>query len=59
MSETEKAGVTMRTITNGSVGALALALTNPGSAMAEPVKVKVFIGVMFEIGENAGDRAGE
>jgi len=25
----------------------------------EPVKVKVFIGAMFEIGQNTGDRAGE
>ena len=39
-----------------SVAAL-LALT--GIAAAEPVKVKVFIGSMFEIGENTGDRAGE
>src|SRR5690349_7373600 len=30
------------------------------SALAdEPVKVKVFIGAMFEIGQNSGDRAGE
>jgi len=29
------------------------------AAWAEPVKVKVFIGSMFEIGENTGDRAGE
>ncbi|WEF24699.1 purine nucleoside permease [Paracoccus sp. S3-43] len=27
--------------------------------MADPIKVKVFIGAMFEIGENSGDRAGE
>ncbi|NUB04701.1 purine nucleoside permease [Azospirillum sp. Vi22] len=26
---------------------------------AEPVKVKVFVGAMFEIGKNTGDRAGE
>jgi purine nucleoside permease len=25
----------------------------------EPIKVKVFIGAMFEIGQNTGDRAGE
>ncbi|WP_323008717.1 purine nucleoside permease [Paracoccus sp. (in: a-proteobacteria)] len=30
-----------------------------GGASADPVKVKVFIGAMFEIGENSGDRAGE
>ena len=29
------------------------------AAAAEPVKVKVFIGSMFEIGQNTGDRAGE
>ena len=29
------------------------------AAAAEPVRVKVFIGAMFEIGENSGDRAGE
>ena len=27
--------------------------------VAEPVKVKVFVGAMFEIGQNTGDRAGE
>ena len=26
---------------------------------AEPIKVKVFIGAMFEIGENTGDKSGE
>ncbi|MCG5243769.1 purine-nucleoside phosphorylase [Azospirillum doebereinerae] len=26
---------------------------------AEPIKVKVFVGAMFEIGKNTGDRAGE
>lgn len=29
------------------------------TANAEPIKVKVFVGSMFEIGENTGDRAGE
>jgi purine nucleoside permease len=41
--------------------ALALAgaaLTTRGAA-AEPVKVKIFVGAMFEIGKNTGDRAGE
>ncbi len=38
--------------------ALAFAASNPVRA-AEPVKVKVFIAAMFEIGENSGDRAGE
>jgi purine nucleoside permease len=28
-------------------------------AKADPIKVKVFIGAMFEIGQNTGDRAGE
>lgn len=31
----------------------------PAFAQAEPVKVKVFVGSMFEIGETSGDRAGE
>lgn len=30
-----------------------------GAAQAEPVKVKVFVAAMFEIGQNSGDRAGE
>lgn len=30
-----------------------------GHAQDKPVEVKVFIGAMFEIGENTGDRAGE
>ena len=33
-------------------------LSGPLSAQ-EPVKVKVFVASMFEIGENSGDRAGE
>jgi purine nucleoside permease len=37
---------------------LALAAASPASA-DDPVKVKVFIGSMFEIGQNTGDRAGE
>ena len=37
---------------------LLLALTAPLQA-AEPTKVKVFVGAMFEIGKNTGDRAGE
>ena len=28
-------------------------------AIATPVKVKVFVAAMFEIGQNTGDRAGE
>ncbi|MBP2231038.1 purine nucleoside permease [Azospirillum agricola] len=38
-----------------------LLLLGLGSAAqaAEPVKVKVFVGAMFEIGKNTGDRAGE
>lgn len=35
------------------------AITPHGALAAEPVKVKVFIGTMFEIGDNTGDRAGE
>jgi purine nucleoside permease len=37
---------------------LTVAATSPASA-DDPVKVKVFIGSMFEIGQNTGDRAGE
>ncbi|MFT3688810.1 purine-nucleoside phosphorylase [Paenirhodobacter sp.] len=40
-------------------GASALVLGLAGAVSAEPVKVKVFIGAMFEIGANSGDRAGE
>ncbi|GAA4226644.1 purine nucleoside permease [Sagittula marina] len=38
---------------------LAISALSATFALAEPVKVKVFIGTMFEIGENTGDRAGE
>ena len=33
--------------------------STPSARVAEPVKVKVFIAAMFEIGQNTGDRAGE
>ena len=40
---------------------LVLAVSPPTAevAAAEPMKVKVFIASMFEIGANTGDRAGE
>ncbi len=41
------------------LAAYAVALTSTGAALAEPIQVKVFVGSMFEIGENTGDRAGE
>ena len=31
----------------------------PASRTVHPVKVKVFVAAMFEIGKNTGDRAGE
>ncbi|WP_100960120.1 purine nucleoside permease [Bosea sp. FBZP-16] len=34
-------------------------LGNGGAAEAAPIKVKVFVASMFEIGANTGDRAGE
>ncbi len=43
-----------------AAAALSLTLATASSGSAdEPVKVKVFIGAMFEIGQNTGDRAGE
>jgi hypothetical protein len=42
----------------GLICGLALAATQPGYAQ-DVIKVKVFIGAMFEIGKNTGDRAGE
>lgn len=45
-----------------AVAAMAMslaALTASPASADEPVKVKVFIGSMFEIGQNTGDRAGE
>ena len=33
--------------------------STPQPRAAEPVKVKVFVAAMFEIGKNTGDRAGE
>ncbi|MEZ2406191.1 purine nucleoside permease [Bosea sp. OAE752] len=52
-------------ISRYGMAALALAtlalgtVTLPARAASEPVKVKVFVAAMFEIGENTGDRAGE
>lgn len=48
----------MHILTN-TLAASALALASAGAARAEPIQVKVFVGSMFEIGENSGDRAGE
>lgn len=42
-----------------SMTALAFTICSATIASSEPVKVKVFVGSMFEIGENTGDRAGE
>ena len=46
-----------------SLGALAFATALLGTTFATaqeaPIKVKVFVGAMFEIGKNTGDRAGE
>ena len=39
--------------------ALLAGCATPLSKTAEPVKVKVFVAAMFEIGQNTGDRAGE
>ena len=39
--------------------ASALVLASTGSAWSELIHVKVFVGSMFEIGENTGDCAGE
>lgn len=38
---------------------VSLAGLAPTAHAAEPVRVKVFVGAMFEIGQNTGDRAGE
>ncbi len=44
----------------GFAASIGLLLGLAGAAQAaEPVKVKVFVGAMFEIGKNTGDRAGE
>lgn len=45
----------LKTLLAASAAGLCLAT----SVSAEPVKVKVFVGAMFEIGDNTGDRAGE
>lgn len=51
------------TTRRAGLAALALAgfgaLAAPAAAQPQPIKVKVFIAAMFEIGENTGDRAGE
>ncbi|MTH80098.1 purine-nucleoside phosphorylase [Paracoccus aestuariivivens] len=41
------------------LSATAMLCATTAIAGAEPIKVKVFVGSMFEIGENTGDRAGE
>lgn len=48
----------MKYLKNTLLAAIGL-LSSATLAFAEPVKVKVFIGTMFEIGQNTGDRAGE
>ncbi len=49
-----------RTIAAWLLTALALFSSSTASlAASEPIKVKVFIAAMFEIGQNSGDRAGE
>lgn len=49
----------MHIATDRSVVASVFALALAGAASAEPIQVKVFVGSMFEIGDNTGDRAGE
>ncbi|VFS46728.1 Purine nucleoside permease [Budvicia aquatica] len=46
---------------NKVLSLFALPLLMSGQAFADdaPIKVKVFIGSMFEIGKNTGDKAGE
>ena len=40
-------------------GWLAGCASAPGAEAQRPVRVKVFVAAMFEIGKNTGDRAGE
>lgn len=44
----------MNILTTTFLAASALALVVAGAASAEPIQVKVFVGSMFEIGENTG-----
>ncbi|MBD9529650.1 purine nucleoside permease [Paracoccus sp. PAR01] len=46
-------------IIRSALSATAMLCATTAIASAEPIKVKVFVGSMFEIGENSGDRAGE
>jgi purine nucleoside permease len=50
-----RAGLAALTFAAFATGALA----TPAAAQTQPIKVKVFIAAMFEIGQNTGDRAGE
>ena len=52
---TRRAGLAALTLAAFASGALA----TPAAAQTQPIKVKVFIAAMFEIGQNTGDRAGE
>ena len=55
-----KIGIASRTPPSLRLVALLLALASPArAAEPPPVKVKVFVAAMFEIGKNTGDRAGE
>lgn len=49
----------MQIAINSSLFASAFAVAFAGAASAELIQVKFFIGSMFEIGDNTGDRAGE
>lgn len=49
----------MRRSFKAVLGASAAMLCLATESSAEPIKVKVFVGSMFEIGDNSGDRAGE
>lgn len=44
---------------SAALAAMLLLGMDAAAQAAEPVKVKVFVGAMFEIGKNTGDRAGE
>jgi purine nucleoside permease len=48
----------MLSMAAAAVTSLVISVGSPALA-DDPIKVKVFIGSMFEIGQNTGDRAGE
>ena len=49
----------MHVLANSIVASALVVLASAEAAWFEPIHVKMFVGSMFEIGEDTGDRADE